>query len=149
MNEIKKIKEVVRLQIRSGEANPTPPLAPVLGARGVNLINFCKQFNTESLKIQNLEKGTLVNVALTLYEDRSFFFTINSPPTTFLIKKYLNIEKGCSEPKKSKKQDLFLTLQNVKEIAKIKRNDLTSLNEESAIKIICGTIKSMGFSIKD
>lgn len=147
MSDVKKVKGVVRLQIKAGEATPTPPLGPVLGSRGVNLINFCKQFNLESLKIPNIVKGTLVTVVLTFYEDKSFSFLVKTPPTTYLIKKILNIEKGLAEQKKTK-DTIIITLQDIKEIVKIKREDLLVTSDESAIKIISGSVLSMGFSIK-
>ena len=149
MSGIKKVKEVIRLQVKAGEANPTPPLGPVLGSRGINLLNFCKQFNMESVKVSNLLKGTLVTVILTLFEDKSFSFTIKSPPTSYLIKKYLSVEKGYAERKKNVHDSIFLTIGDIKEIVKLKRKDLVTTTEEAAIKVISGSVLSMGFVIKE
>ncbi len=149
MSVVKKIKELIRLQVRVGEANPTPPLGPVLGSRGINLVEFCKRFNAESISVSNLLKGTLVTVVITLFEDKSFFFLIKTPPTTYLVKKFLNVEKGCNKPKKGEQSVMCVSLHDIKEIVKIKRKDLFVKTEESAIKIVCGSVLSMGFSVEE
>lgn len=142
----KKVKEVVRLQIKTGEATPAPPIGPVLGSRGVNLMDFCKKFNLESVKDKSLEKGSLVSVVLTIYEDKTFDFVIKTPPTSFLIKKYTNVEKGLQQPNKQKSIDI--TYSDIEKIAKIKSKDLTAITKDSAINTIIGTARSMGFSVK-
>lgn len=145
--DVKKIKEVVRLQLKLGEVTPTPPLGPILGSRGINLGNFCKQFNNESMNVTNLEKGTLVTVLVTIFEDKSFFFVIKSPPTTYLIKKYLNVEKGYALHKNE--NPIIVSDVIVRNIIEIKKNDLMTLSLTASKRIIIGTIKSMGFCIEE
>lgn len=146
MSSVKKVKEIVRLQIKAGEATPAPPVGPVLGSRGVNLMNFCKQFNTTTDQISLLEKGTLVTVVLTIFHDRTFTFVVKSPPTSYLIKKYSNVTKGCSQ---LHRQSVIVSMEDIENIIRIKKSDLTAFSYLSAFKTVCGTIKSMGFSVQD
>jgi large subunit ribosomal protein L11 len=142
----KKIKGIVRIQVKSGEANPAPPVGPVLGSRGVNLMDFCKKFNLETSKEGSLDKGTVVTVVVTIYEDKTFDFVVKSPPTSYLIKKYIKSEKGCQQPKKQPL--LYITAEDIEVIAKIKSKDLTAITLSSAIKTVQGTVFSMGFGVR-
>lgn len=134
----KKIQAQIKLQIPAGQANPSPPVGPALGQQGVNIMEFCKAFNAKTQS----QAGTILPVIITVYSDRSFTFIVKSPPASFLIKKYAKLEKGSSEPNKNKVGSL--TLDDLREIAKIKREDLSAFDEEAAMKIIAGSARSMG-----
>lgn len=138
----KKVKAIVKLQIPAGQATPAPPVGPALGQHGVNIMEFCKQFN-------NLTKGKegTIPVVLTVYEDRSFTFIIKTPPTSELIKKAVKIVKGSSSTKRENVGKI--TRKQIEEIAKIKLPDLNTKDLQKAIKIIEGTCKSMGVEIVD
>ncbi len=131
----------VKLQIPAGKANPAPPVGPALGQYGVNIMDFCKAFN-EQTKNQG---DIIVPVVITVYRDRSFSFTLKSPPASSLLKKAAGIEKGSGEPNKKKVGKV--TRKDLEEIAKIKMKDLNAYDLEHAVKIIEGTAKNMGLEI--
>jgi large subunit ribosomal protein L11 len=134
----KKVQAQIKLQIPAGAANPSPPVGPALGQQGVNIMDFCKQFNAKTQS----QAGTILPVIITVYGDRSFTFVVKSPPASFLIKKYAKIEKGSGSPNKDKVGSL--TKEQLIEIAKIKMEDLSATDIEAAAKIIAGSARSMG-----
>jgi len=138
----KKVKALVKLQIPAGGANPAPPVGPALGQHGVNIMEFCKQFNERT---KNEEPGMLIPVVITIYEDRSFTFITKVPPVSSLIKKAVGLAKASGEPNKNKVGKL--TKKEVMEIAKKKMKDLNTTNIESAMKMVEGTARSMGIEI--
>ena len=129
---------VIKLQIPAGAANPSPPVGPALGQQGVNIMEFCKQFNAKTQS----QAGTILPVLISVYGDRSFTFVVKSPPASFLIKKFAKIEKGSGAPNKDKVGSL--TEKDLEEIAKIKMDDLSATSVEAAVKIIAGSARSMG-----
>ncbi len=139
----KKISGTIKLQIPAGEANPAPPVGPALGQHGVNIMEFCKAFNSQT----ESQKGTIIPVIITVYENKSFSFITKTPPAAVLIKKTLNLEKGSGEPNKNKVG--VLTSKQLEEIAKIKFPDLNAYDIEAAKKIISGTARSMGVDIQE
>ncbi|QJC35384.1 50S ribosomal protein L11 [Enterobacteriaceae endosymbiont of Donacia proxima] len=141
---IKKIKTYVKLQVPAGNANPSPPIGPALGQHGINIMNFCKNFN---LKTNNLEKGMPIPVIITIYVDKTFTFITKTPPVSALIKKFLGIKKGANKPKKDKIGTI--THDQIREIAKIKYIDMNGTNIESMMSSIKGTAISMGLIIQD
>jgi len=138
----KEILAKFKVQAKAGEATPAPPLGPLLGQYGVNIIEFCNQFNQ---KTQD-NKGLIVTAEVTVYKDRTFNFIIKTPPATVLLKKALNIEKGSPEPNREKVGKI--TRQQIKEIAALKLQDLNTDDIKKAEKIIEGTAKSMGIEIE-
>lgn len=138
----KKIQAMVKLQIPAGQANPSPPVGPALGQHGVNIMDFCKQFNART---KDQPPGTIIPAVITIYSDRSFTFITKTPPASVLIKQALKIEKGSSEPKKNIVGKI--TRSQLKDIAKIKLPDLNTDDIEKAIKIIEGTARSMGIQV--
>ena len=139
----KKVTGQIKLQIPGGQANPAPPVGPALGQRGVNIMEFCKAFNA---KTQD-SKGTIIPVIITVYSDRSFTFITKTPPASILLLKAAKIEKGSGEPNKTKVGKV--TKKQIEEIAKLKMPDLNAIDIEGAMKIIMGTAKNMGVTIKD
>lgn len=140
----KKIQAIVKIQVKAGLANPSPPIGPSLGQQGINIGLFCKEFNNQTT---SFEKGIPIPVIVTVYSDRSFTFIIKSPPASVLLKKAAGIEKGSSNPnKKSVGKVKQIQLQK---IAKEKKNDMTGKNIDCIIKSIKGTAKSMGILIED
>ena len=137
----KKLKSTIKLQVPAGEANPAPPVGPALGQHGVNIMEFCKAFNAKT----ESEKGTVIPVIISVYEDKSFTFITKTPPASILIKKALNIEKGSGEPNKRKVGTLSGA--QLEEIARTKMPDLNANELEAAKKIIAGTAQSMGIEI--
>jgi len=139
----KKITAVIKLQINAGQATPAPPIGPALGQHGVNIMEFCKQYNaaTES------QRGNVVPVEITVYEDRSFTFVTKTPPAAELIKKAAGIEKGSAAPHRTKVATL--TREQLRQIAQTKLPDLNARDVEAAEKIIAGTARSMGVTITD
>ena len=137
----KKVVGKIKLQIEAGKANPSPPVGPALGQHGVNIMDFCKQFNA---KTQD-KAGYIIPVIIDVYEDRSFTFVLKSPPAPVLIKKALNIPKGSSAPNKDKVAEI--TRAQLEEIAKIKMKDLNASSLETAVSIIKGTARSMGIEV--
>ncbi len=131
------------MQVKAGEANPSPPVGPALGQQGVNIMEFCKAFNAQT---QGYEKGTPLPVVITVYSDRSFTFITKTPPATILLKRAAGIKSGSSRPNtekvgKVKRADLI-------EIAKVKMPDLTASNMEAAIRTIAGSARSMGLEVE-
>jgi large subunit ribosomal protein L11 len=137
----KKILANVKLQVKGGQANPSPPIGPALGQHGVNIAEFCKAFNA---KTQD-QAGTVIPVIITIYADRSFTFITKTPPAAVLLKQAAKIAKGSSEPNKNKVAQV--TRQQVEEIAKQKFEDLNAYDIEGAAKIIEGTARSMGITV--
>ncbi|MDF1797352.1 MAG: 50S ribosomal protein L11 [Coxiellaceae bacterium] len=140
----KKISAYIRLQIKAGEANPSPPVGPALGQHGVNIMEFCKAFNA---KTQNIEKGLPTPVVITVYADRSFTFITKTPPAAVLILKALKLKSGSATPNTNKVGKI--TRDQLLEIAKIKMPDLTAANEDAAIRTIAGTARSMGVEFEE
>ncbi|MDG3009178.1 50S ribosomal protein L11 [Rhodococcus sp. D2-41] len=139
----KKIAGLIKLQIQAGQANPAPPVGPALGQHGVNIMEFCKAYNaaTES------QRGNVVPVEITVYEDRSFDFKLKTPPAARLLLKAAGVPKGSGEPHKTKVATV--TMDQVKEIAKVKQEDLNANDIDAAAKIIAGTARSMGITVQD
>lgn len=139
----KKIQAYIKLQVKAGQANPSPPIGPALGQHGVNIMEFCKAFNAQT---QKMEAGAPVPVVITVYSDRSFTFTMKTPPASFLLKKAAKIKSGSSNPSK----DIVATVNRtqLEEIAKAKENDLTAASLEAAIKTIAGSARSMGLKVE-
>ena len=137
----KEIIGQIKLQIEAGKANPSPPLGPALGQHGVNIMEFCKQFNAKTKK----DGDTIVPVIITVYKDRTFSFITKTPPTSVLLKKITKISSGSQKPQKDKVGQV--SLDQVKEIAKIKQPDLNGLDIEGAISQVIGTAKSMGLQV--
>ena len=138
----KKIEGYIKLQIPAGGATPAPPVGPALGQHGVNIMDFCKQFNA---KTQN-QPGMLIPVVITVYADRSFTFITKTPPAAVLIKKAAGLDKASGEPNKNKVATI--TVAQAEEIAKIKMPDLNAANLESATEMIKGTARSMGIVVE-
>ncbi|OGP15725.1 MAG: 50S ribosomal protein L11 [Deltaproteobacteria bacterium RIFCSPLOWO2_02_FULL_50_16] len=138
----KKIQALIKLQCPAGQANPAPPVGPALGQHGVNIMEFCKQFNAKTQK----QAGMIIPVIITVYQDRSFTFILKTPPAAILLKKAAGVEKGSGEPNKTKAGKV--TKAQVEEIAKIKMPDLNAYDLESACKIIEGTARSMGIDVQ-
>lgn len=139
----KKIQSYIKLQVSAGTANPSPPIGPALGQKGVNIMEFCKLFNK---KTENIEKGLPIPVIITVYSDRSFTFITKTPPASVLLKKLSGIKKGSSKTKSE--QIGTINHSQIKEIAIIKNNDMTGSNIESMMRSIEGTAKSMGLIIE-
>jgi large subunit ribosomal protein L11 len=137
----KTVSSTIKLQISAGEANPAPPVGPALGQHGVNIMEFCKAFNS----LTESKRGTIIPVIITVYEDKSFTFVTKTPPAATLIKKAINLEKGSGEPNKNKVGNL--TEAQLEEIAKVKLPDLNANDLEGAKRIIAGTARSMGVDI--
>ena len=138
----KKITGKIKLQIEAGKANPSPPVGPALGQKGVNIMDFCKQFNERTAS----QAGYIIPVVIDVYEDRSFDFVTKSPPAAVLIKKELNLGKGSAVPNKTKVAEI--TEEQVEKIAEIKKNDLNATSLEAAKEMIKGTARSMGVTVK-
>ena len=139
----KKIQGYIRLQLPAGAANPAPPVGPALGAQGVNIMAFCKEFNAKT-KDQN---GMILPVVITVYADKSFTFILKSPPAAVLLKKAAKIASGSATPNKDKVGKV--TRKQILEIVKIKEKDLNANDDEAAIKVIAGTARSMGIEVTD
>jgi len=139
----KKIKGTVKLQIPAGKATPAPPVGPALGQAGVNIAEFCKQFNAKTAKMGDY----LIPVVITVYMDRSFSFITKTPPASDLLKKAAGIEKGSSEPNRQKVAKI--KREKIREIAKMKMPDLNAVDIENAMKIVEGTAHSMGIEVED
>ncbi|MEQ1484038.1 50S ribosomal protein L11 [Methyloglobulus sp.] len=139
----KKITAYIKLQVKAGEANPSPPVGPALGQRGVNIMEFCKAFNA---KTSDVEKGLPLPVVITVYSDRSFTFITKTPPATILLKKAVGIKSGSSNP--NTKKIGTVTVAQLEEIAKTKMEDLNAANLEAAVKTIAGSARSMGLNVE-
>ena len=138
----KKIDGYIKLQVAAGEAKPAPPIGPALGQRGVNIMEFCKQFNAAT---QEVEKGTPLPTIITVYADKSFSFVTKTPPATFFIKKALNLKSGSKAP--GKESAGTITRAQLTEIAQLKMKDLNANDLEQAAKIIEGSARSMGLTV--
>lgn len=139
----KKVEAYIKLQIPAGKANPSPPVGPALGQRGVNIMEFCKAFNAAT---QQLEAGLPIPVVITVYSDRSFTFITKTPPASILLKKAAGIEKGSSQPNVDKVA--VLQRAQLEDIAKLKEPDLTASDLDAAVRIIAGTARSMGIDVE-
>ena len=139
----KKIQGYIRLQLPAGAANPAPPVGPALGAQGVNIMAFCKEFNAATQK----QAGDILPVVITVFKDKSFTFITKSPPAAVLLKKAANIAAGSKEPNKEKVGKV--TRKQVMDIVNTKRKDLNARNDEAAFRIIEGTARQMGLEVVD
>lgn len=139
----KKIQGYVRLQLPAGAANPAPPVGPALGAQGVNIMAFCKDFNART-KDQN---GMIIPVVITVYTDKSFTFILKSPPASVLLKKAAGIATASARPNQDKVGKV--TRKQILEIIKIKKNDLNAGSEDAAVRMIAGTARNMGIEVVD
>jgi large subunit ribosomal protein L11 len=139
---MKEIAAIVKLQIKGGQANPAPPIGPALGSKGVNIMEFCKQFNARTQD----KPGEVLPVVITIYKDKSFDFVIKTPPAAELLKKAAKIEKGSPEPNRKKVGKV--TWQQIREIAEKKMPDLNCYTVEAAMHMIAGTARSMGLVIE-
>lgn len=140
----KKIQKLIKLQVKAAEANPSPPIGPALGQHGVNIMEFCKQFNARTQ--QGFDKGILLPVVITVYSDKSFTFIIKTPPVSVLLSKLIG-RGGSSRPNVEKVGKL--TMFQIKEIALLKMPDLNATDVESAISMVLGTAQSMGIEVEN
>jgi len=139
----KKVVGLIKLQVPAGKANPSPPIGPALGQRGLNIMEFCKAFNAQT---QKMEPGLPVPVVITAYADKSFTFIMKTPPATVLIKKAAKVDKGSARPNTDKIGRI--TRAQAEEIAKSKMPDLTAADLEAAVKTIAGSARSMGIEVE-
>lgn len=139
----KKVTHVIKLQVEAGKANPAPPVGPALGPSGINIMQFCKEFNEKTAK----DSGMIFPVVITVYADKSFEFITKTPPAAILLKQAANIKNGSSKPQKDKVGKV--TLAQVEEIAKIKMQDLNAASLESAVSMVKGTARSMGIVVNE
>lgn len=140
---MKKISGFIKLQIPAGSANPAPPVGPALGQKGVNIMEFCKQFNARTQS----QAGLIIPVVITVFSDKSFTFITKTPPASVLLIKAAKIEKGSGEPNKTKVGNV--TKQQVKEIAELKMPDLNAADVEAAMSMVAGTARSMGITVEE
>ncbi|KAF0150532.1 MAG: large subunit ribosomal protein L11 [Ignavibacteria bacterium] len=139
----KKVEGFIKLQISAGAANPSPPVGPALGQKGVNIMEFCKQFNART----SSQQGLIIPVVITVFSDKSFTFVTKTPPAAVLLKKAAKHEKGSAEPNKTKVAKV--TKAQVREIAQTKMPDLNAHDIDHAASMIAGTARSMGFTVED
>ena len=139
----KKVDAYIKLQVKAGQANPSPPVGPALGQRGVNIMEFCKAFNA---KTQGIEQGMPIPTVITVYSDRSFTFITKTPPATILLKKAAGIKSGSSTPNTKKVGKV--TRAQLEEIAKTKEPDLTAADVDAAVRTIAGSARSMGLEVE-
>ena len=139
----KKVQGYIKLQVPAGSANPSPPIGPALGQQGVNIMEFCKQFNAQT---QKMEKGLPIPVVITVYADRSFTFVMKTPPAAVLIRKAIGIEKGSGTPNTAKVGKI--TRKQLEEIARLKQPDLTASDLDAAVRTIAGSARSMGVDVE-
>ncbi|MGB9840880.1 50S ribosomal protein L11 [Thermovenabulum sp.] len=139
----KKVVAMVKLQIPAGKATPAPPVGPALGPTGINIMNFCKEFNEKTAA----QAGLIIPVEITVYQDRSFTFILKTPPASVLLMKAAGVEKGSGEPNKNKVGKV--TKKDIKEIAELKMKDLNAASLEAAMRMIEGTARSMGITVVD
>ena len=139
----KKVVALIKLALPAGKANPAPPVGPALGQHGVNIMAFCKEYNAQTAD----QAGMVIPVEISVYEDRSFTFILKTPPAAVLLKKAAGIEKGSSEPNKQKVG--AISRQQLQEIAETKMPDLNCDNMEAAMKVVKGTARNMGLTVKD
>jgi large subunit ribosomal protein L11 len=140
----KKITGYIKLQVPAGSANPSPPIGPALGQRGLNIMEFCKAFNAQT---QSLEKGTPVPVVITVYADRSFSFEMKTPPVSYFLKKAANVASGSKTPGRDPVG--FVTRAQVKEIAEKKMKDLNCDSVDAAMRMVEGSARSMGLQVRE
>ena len=140
----KKITGFLKLQVPAGSANPSPPIGPALGQRGLNIMEFCKSFNAQT---QQMEKGSPIPVVITIYQDRSFTFEMRTPPVSYFIKKAAKLDSGSKAPGRDKVGSI--TKEQVKEIAEKKMKDLNSSTLEAAMRMIEGSARSMGIEVRE
>jgi large subunit ribosomal protein L11 len=138
----KKITGYIKLQVPAGAANPSPPIGPALGQRGLNIMEFCKQFNAQT---QKMEKGSPIPVVITVYQDRSFTFELRTPPVSYFIKKAAKLESGSKTP--GRERAGTVTKEQVREIAQQKMKDLNCDNIEAAMRMVEGSARSMGIEV--
>jgi large subunit ribosomal protein L11 len=138
----KKVMALIKLQVVAGKANPSPPIGPALGQHGVNIMDFCKTFNSRTAQ----EEGMIIPVVITVYQDRSFTFITKTPPAAVLLKKAAKIAKGAGDPKRDRVGKV--NRQQLEEIAKLKMVDLNANDLDAACKIIAGTARSMGIEVE-
>lgn len=139
----KKISGYIKLQIKAGQANPSPPVGPALGQRGVNIMEFCKAFNAAT---QQLEPGSPIPVVITVYSDKSFTFETKTPPASYFLKKAANLKSGSNAP--GKQTAGSVTMDQLREIAEAKMVDLNAVDIDGAVQIIAGSARSMGLEVK-
>ena len=139
----KKIVGFIKLQVPAGKANPSPPIGPALGQRGLNIMEFCKAFNAQT---QGVEPGLPLPVVITAFADKSFTFIIKTPPATVLIKKAIKLDKGSSNPLKTKVGKI--TREQLEEIAKTKLKDMNAANVDAAVRTLAGSARSMGVTVE-
>ncbi len=139
----KKISGYIKLQIPGGKANPSPPVGPALGQKGVNIMEFCKQFNAKTSD----KDGLIIPVVITVYSDKSFTFITKTPPAAVLLKKAIKLEKGSAEPHRNKVGKVNKA--QVKEIAELKMPDLNAFDVEHAMSMVAGTARSMGITVEE
>jgi large subunit ribosomal protein L11 len=139
----KKVVGIIKLQVPAGKANPSPPIGPALGQRGLNIMEFCKAFNAAS---QNLEPGMPIPVVITAYGDRSFTFVTKSPPNSYFLKKAAGIEKGSQTPGKTRPTGQ-VTMAQIREIAEQKMQDLNAKDIDGACRMLIGSARSMGLEV--
>jgi large subunit ribosomal protein L11 len=139
----KKIVGYIKLQVPAGKANPSPPIGPALGQRGLNIMQFCKEFNAQT---QAMEPGLMLPVVITAFADKSFTFILKTPPATVLIKKALKLDKGSGKPHLEKVGKI--SREQLEEIAKTKMKDLTAADLDAAVKTIAGSARSMGVTVE-
>jgi large subunit ribosomal protein L11 len=140
---MKKVVGFVKLQIPAGQANPAPPVGPALGQKGVNIMEFCKQFNART----QAQAGLIIPVVITVFSDKSFTFVTKTPPAAILLARAAKLEKGSAEPNRTKVGKV--TRKQVREIAEMKMPDLNANNIEAAMSMIAGTARSMGITVED
>jgi large subunit ribosomal protein L11 len=141
---MKKIEGYIKLQVPAGQANPSPPIGPALGQRGVNIPEFCKQFNAAT---QKMEPGAPIPTVITVYADRSFTFEMKTPPASYLLKKAAKVGKGSKEPGRNVAGSV--TQAQLREIAEVKMKDLNANSIEQAMKIVAGSARSMGLEVQE
>jgi len=139
----KKVENLVKLQIPAGQANPSPPVGPALGQAGLNIMEFCNAFNSQTA---NSEPGVLIPVVISVYADKSYTFVTKSPPASTLLKKAAGVDKGSGTPNTEKVGTV--TKKQIEEIVEIKNQDLNAIDNEAAFKIIAGTARSMGLDVE-
>jgi large subunit ribosomal protein L11 len=139
---MKKVVGFIKLQIPAGQANPAPPVGPALGQKGVNIMEFCKQFNART----QAQAGLVIPVVITVFSDKSFTFITKTPPAAVLLAKAAKIEKGSAEPNRTKVAKV--TKKQIREIAEMKMPDLNASDVEAAMKMVAGTARSMGITVE-
>ncbi len=138
----KEIETFIKLQVKGGQANPAPPIGPALGAKGVNIMEFCKQFNAATQD----KMGKVCPVVITVYKDKSFTFIVKTPPAISLLKEYSKVNRGSDQPNRKKVGSV--TWDQVREIAEVKMPDLNCFTIESAMKMVAGSARSIGITVK-